>query len=52
MYDIKVSNPRHVSQGVDSIIINGNRIKGNILPLAKAGTTNVLEVTMGGQMKP
>jgi cellobiose phosphorylase len=48
MYDIKVSNPRHVSKGIDSIYIDGKKIQGNMLPKAKSGTTHVVEVIMGG----
>jgi cellobiose phosphorylase len=47
-YDIKVSNPLHVSSGVESISVNGKEIQGNILPKAKPGSTLKVEVTMGG----
>jgi cellobiose phosphorylase len=48
-YDIKVSNPAGVSKGVDSIYINGKKIQGDILPQAKSGTTQRIEVIMGGE---
>lgn len=48
MYDIKVSNPCHVSKGIDSIFIDGKKIQGNILPKALPGTTQKIEVIMGG----
>ncbi|MFA5410946.1 MAG: glycosyl transferase [Candidatus Omnitrophota bacterium] len=47
-YDIKVSNPRHVSTGIKSVFINGKKIEKNILPLAKAGTTCKVEAIIGG----
>lgn len=45
-YEISVRNPRHVSKGVERILVNGNPIEGNILPIMPEGTINKVEVTM------
>ncbi|MDE5997188.1 MAG: glycosyl transferase, partial [Muribaculaceae bacterium] len=45
-YDISVRNPRHVSKGVESILVNGKPIEGNVLPIMPAGSINKVEVTM------
>lgn len=41
--DIHMTEPYIYSQ-----FIAGKKIKGDILPLVKAGTTHKVEVTMGG----
>ncbi len=46
-YQIKISNPRHVSKGIKKLIINGKEISGNIIPLADKGSKNVVEAVMG-----
>ena len=46
-YKIKVSNPKHVSKGVIKLVVNGQEINGNIIPLCAAGSTNNIEVIMG-----
>ncbi len=45
-YDISVRNPHHVSKGVKSIILNGNPIEGNVLPIMPEGSINKVEVTL------
>lgn len=45
-YEISVRNPRHVSKGVESIVVNGEPVKGNVLPIMPEGTVNKVEVTM------
>lgn len=45
-YEISVRNPRHVSKGVESISINGEPVKGNVLPIMPEGSVNKVEVTM------
>jgi len=47
IYDIKVSNPRHVSCGIKSIEVDGRRIEGNILPVFTDGKTHSVKVVMG-----
>lgn len=45
-YDISVKNPEHVCKGVLKLIVNGQEIKGNIVPLQSKDTK--VEVIMGG----
>lgn len=46
-YKIKVTNPDHVCAGVKRITMDGQEIKGNLLPIAPAGRTVKVEVTLG-----
>lgn len=46
-YKIRVQNPRGVSKGVTSLTVNGQKIDGNVVPIAKAGTTVEVVVTLG-----
>ncbi len=45
-YDISVRNPRHVSKGVESIVVNGEPVEGNVLPIMPEGSVNKVEVIM------
>jgi cellobiose phosphorylase len=45
-YDIFIKNPKHVSCGVEKILVNGQECGTNILPLLHEGTCEV-EVVMG-----
>ncbi len=45
-YKIRISNPQHVSKGVKKLIINGKEVVGNIIPLAKKETENIVEAVM------
>jgi cellobiose phosphorylase len=47
VYKIKVSNPKNVSKGIQKLIINGKEIKGNLIPVAAAGTVNIVEAVLG-----
>ena len=47
VYKIKVSNPKYVSKGIAKLIVNGKEVKGNIIPIAKAGTENIVEAILG-----
>jgi len=44
---IKVTNPQGVSKGVKSMILNGEAIEGNLLPMAKLKEHNQIEVVLG-----
>jgi cellobiose phosphorylase len=45
---IAVRNPRRIEKGVRSLLVNGERIDGNLIPLPKAGTREMrVEVEMG-----
>lgn len=45
-YIIKVKNPNHLNSGVTHLIVNGERIEGNTVPMAAAGSVNTVEVTL------
>ncbi|MDR0974102.1 MAG: glycosyl transferase [Ruminococcus sp.] len=45
VYNIKIENPSHVTKGIKSITVDGNPIKGNVIP-PQSGTHEVV-VTMG-----
>ena len=46
-YQIKVSNPKGVSKGVASLQVDGQPIKGNVIPVAGDGKTHRVEVVLG-----
>ncbi|WP_366932584.1 hypothetical protein [Thermotoga sp.] len=46
-YEIEVKNPFHVSKDVKEIIVDGEKIKGQVLPLFNDGKTHKVQVTMG-----
>jgi cellobiose phosphorylase len=45
IYEIEVM-PGKAQKGVDEILLNGNRIKGELIPLQEAGSTNEVLVKM------
>ena len=46
-YRIEVKNPKHVCKGVASVTVDGEEIKGNVLPVFPAGTEHAVVVTLG-----
>lgn len=46
-YAISIKNPNHVSKGVKSVVCDGVKINGNILPLFNDGKTHEVEVILG-----
>ena len=46
-YNITVKNPDNVCKGVKSMICDGVRISGNVLPVFEAGTEHEVEVVLG-----
>ena len=46
-YTIDVKNPEHVSQGIASILVDGEKINGNVLPIFQDGQEHEVEVVMG-----
>ncbi len=46
-YNISVSNPDHISKGIKSVVCDGVKVNGNILPVFAEGTTHEVEVVMG-----
>ncbi|HUL51815.1 MAG TPA: glycosyl hydrolase family 65 protein [Opitutaceae bacterium] len=48
LYTVTVRNPKGVSKGVRSLLVDGRKIAGNLLPLPADGRTAVnVEVTLG-----
>ncbi len=47
MFNIVVLNPNEVSKGVVSVSLNGQAIKGNIIPIEKATDKNEVTVILG-----
>jgi cellobiose phosphorylase len=45
-YHITINNPNHNQKGVQSIKLNGQPIKGTILPILEKDTQSIIEVTM------
>lgn len=37
LFDITVENPNHVDMGVSSVVVNGARVDGNVIPLSGSG---------------
>lgn len=46
-YNIEVSNPKHISKGVEKIIVNGSTIHSNIIPILEENKTHEIIVIMG-----
>jgi len=47
IYQITVQNPDHVSKGVREILVDGKKLKANILPAFSDGKTHSVTVMMG-----
>ncbi|HOU45495.1 MAG TPA: glycosyl hydrolase family 65 protein, partial [Anaerolineaceae bacterium] len=45
--DIRVHNPHHVCKGVKRMVLNGEEMSGNLLPIHRLGHTNQVEVWLG-----
>ena len=46
-YNITVENPSGVSKGVKDVIVDGEKIDGNLIPVEKGGKTVDVKVVMG-----
>ncbi len=46
-YSIEVLNPSHASKGVSKLVVDGEEIKGNIIPAHSDGKTHKVTVTLG-----
>ncbi|WP_028505045.1 glycosyl hydrolase family 65 protein [Ruminococcus sp. FC2018] len=46
-YNITITNPDHVSKGVKSVVCDGVKVNGNVLPVFESGTEHTVEVVMG-----
>jgi len=46
-FDITIENPNHVSKGVVSLTVNGQKVDGNTVPLDLAGHINEVRIVLG-----
>ena len=46
-YNIKVSNPDNVEKGVKSMLVNGSKVEGTVIPYIKDQTEYNVEIIMG-----
>jgi len=46
-YNIEVKNPNHVSSGVKSLTVNGEKVTGTLVPLQPAGSEVNVELLLG-----
>lgn len=46
-YQISISNPKGVNQGIKSILLNGNKLDSNLIPVQPQDTVNQVEVILG-----
>ena len=46
-YNITIKNPNGVSKGVKSVIVDGTKINGNLLPVFEKDRTHEVEIIMG-----
>jgi cellobiose phosphorylase len=49
IYEIEVNNPGHVSSGVRSIVVDGKKIKGNVIIPHEDHQIHQVKVTMGSR---
>lgn len=48
IYEIRVTNPAHISKGVAAVTVDGAALSGSLLPLFGDGAVHPVEVRMGG----
>ena len=46
-YNITVTNPSHVSKGIKEVIVDGEKIVNNLLPVFSSGEEHEIKVIMG-----
>ena len=46
-YQIEVTNPRKVNMGVNSMVIDGKEISGNVIPVHADGRDHLVKVVLG-----
>ena len=46
-YEIKVTNPKHISRGVKSLLVDGKRVQGNIIPAFADKKLHKVKVVIG-----
>ena len=47
VYEIIVTNPDHISKGVSSMFVDGEKTEGNIAPIFNDGNKHIIEIVMG-----
>ena len=47
-YEITVKNPDGISKGANSLVVDGESIDGNVIPVAAAGSTVCVDLTLEG----
>jgi cellobiose phosphorylase len=47
LYKIHCCNPQHVSRGIHKVVVDGNELRGNTLPVFRDGKTHEVEITLG-----
>jgi cellobiose phosphorylase len=47
LYEIMVTNPRHVSKGIFSVTADGKQVTGNILPVYNDNAKHTISIVMG-----
>jgi cellobiose phosphorylase len=47
IYDIKITNPKGLSKGVKSLVVDGERVEGNIVPDFKDKKVHKVEAVLG-----
>jgi cellobiose phosphorylase len=48
-YRIEVSNPDHASSGVRELLLNGEKLDDNLVPLCPHGSVNSIRVILGNK---
>ena len=51
-FDIEVSNPKGISKGVKSLLVDGKRIEGNTLPVFKDKKIHKIKAVSKIQKRP
>ncbi|MBN2146321.1 MAG: hypothetical protein JW726_02990 [Anaerolineales bacterium] len=46
-YHIQVHNPQHVCKGVHRLLLDGQRIEGNVIPIGVPGSEHNVSITLG-----
>jgi cellobiose phosphorylase len=46
-YHIEITNPSGINHGVKELLLNGQKVEGNVIPLQKTGSINDVKVMLG-----
>lgn len=47
VFEIEVKNPNHVCKGVNSLVVDGKQVEGNVIPMFNDGKKHTVVATMG-----